>query len=52
MTSYRKISTLLEENHSLSVSFNSVKRILDDYEMMKREERNRKRRKTTKTETV
>ena len=50
MTSYRKISTLLEENHSLSVSFNSVKRILDDYEMMKREERNRKRRKTTKTD--
>ena len=45
--SYMKISNLLMTNNDLSVSFNSVKRILDDVKMKKREERNRKRRKST-----
>ena len=45
--SYMKISKLLEDENNLSVSFNSVKRILDDVKMKKREERNRKRRKST-----
>jgi DNA invertase Pin-like site-specific DNA recombinase len=43
--SYRKISTLIKEEHNLSISFNSVKRILEDVVRIKREERNRKRRK-------
>ena len=45
--SYMKISNLLMTNNDLSVSFNSVKRILDDVKMKKREERNRKRRRST-----
>ena len=48
--SYMKISKLLEDEHNLSVSFNSVKRILDDVKDEKRESRNRRRRK--KLETV
>jgi len=43
--SYRKISALIKEEHNLSISFNSVKRILEDVLRIKREERNRKRRK-------
>ena len=43
--SYRKISALLKEEHNLSISFNSVKRILEDVVRIKREDRNRKRRK-------
>jgi hypothetical protein len=43
--SYRKISALIQEEHNLSISFNSVKRILEDVVRIKREERNRKRRK-------
>ena len=43
--SYRKISALIKEEHNLSISFNSVKRILEDVVRIKREERNRKRRK-------
>ena len=43
--SYMKISKLLEDEHNLSVSFNSVKRILDDVKDEKRESRNRRRRK-------
>ena len=48
--SYMKISKLLEDENNLSVSFNSVKRILDDVKDEKRESRNRRRRK--KLETV
>jgi hypothetical protein len=40
-----KISALIKEEHNLSISFNSVKRILEDVVRIKREERNRKRRK-------
>jgi len=43
--SYRKISALIKEEHNLSISFNSVKRILEDVVRIKRENRNRKRRK-------
>ena len=43
--SYRKISALIKEEHNLSISFNSVKRILEDVVRIKREDRNRKRRK-------
>ena len=43
--SYSKISALIKEEHNLSISFNSVKRILEDVVRIKREERNRKRRK-------
>ena len=38
--SYRKISTLIKEEHNLSISFNSVKRILKDVARIKSEERN------------
>ena len=43
--SYMKISKLLHDENNLSVSFNSVKRILDDVKDEKRESRNRRRRK-------
>ena len=43
--SYRTISRRLVDEHNLVVSHNSVQRILDDVVFMKREERNRKRRK-------
>ena len=42
--SYRKISERLGSDHGLIVSHNTVHRILDDVVLMKREERNRKRR--------
>ena len=45
--SYMKISKLLEDEHNFSVSFNSVKRILDDVKDEKRESTNRRRRKKT-----
>ena len=47
--SYMKISKLLEDEHKVSVSFNSVKRILDDVKDEKRESRNRRRRKRIET---
>ena len=47
--SYMKISKLLQDEHNLSVSFNSVKRILDDVMDEKRESRNRRRRKRIET---
>ena len=43
--SYRTISRRLVEEHNLVVSHNTVHRILDDIVLMKREQRNRKRRK-------
>ena len=43
--SYRTISRRLKEEHNLVVSHNTVHRILDDIVLMKREQRNRKRRK-------
>ena len=43
--SFRTISRRLVEEHNLVVSHNTVNRILDDIVLMKREERNRKRRK-------
>ncbi len=43
--SYMKISKLLLQEHNLSVSFNTVKRILDDVKVEKRNMRNMKRRK-------
>ena len=45
--SYMKISKLLQDEHNLSVSFNSVKRILDDVKDEKRNMRNMKRRKSS-----
>ena len=45
--SYMKISKLLEDEHNISVSFNSVKRILDDVKDEKRNKRNMERRKST-----
>ena len=45
--SYMKISKLLEDEHNLSVSFNSVKRILDDVNDEKRNKRNLERRKSS-----
>ena len=42
--SYRKISARLKEENNMIVSHNTVHRILDDVVLMKREERNRKRR--------
>ena len=43
--SYRKISKLLQEKNEISMSYQTVNRILGDVEFMKREERNSKRRK-------
>jgi len=43
--SYRTISRRLDDEHNMVVSHNTVHRILDDIVFMKREERNRKRRK-------
>jgi len=43
--SYRTISRRLEDEHNMVVSHNTVHRILDDIVLMKREQRNRKRRK-------
>ncbi len=43
--SYRTISRRLEDEHNLVVSHNTIQRMLDDIVLMKREERNRKRRK-------
>lgn len=42
-----KISKLLLEKHNISVSYNTINRIVEDVEMERRERRNRKRRKTT-----
>jgi len=43
--SFRKIEKVLKEEYDHSVSHASVKRILEDVEIFRREERNRKRRK-------
>ena len=43
--SYMNISKLLKDNHNISISYNTVNRILDDVVRMKREGKNRKRRK-------
>ena len=45
--SYMKISKLLQDENNLSVSFNSVKRILDDVKDEKRNKRNMERRKNS-----
>ena len=45
--SYMKISKLLQDENNLSVSFNSVKRILDDVKDEKRNKRNIERRKNS-----
>jgi len=47
--SYRTISRRLVEEHNLVVSHNTVQRILDDIVLMKREQRNRRRRKRIET---
>ena len=47
--SSRYISSRLKEDRGLNVSHNTVQRILDDVVLMKKEERNRKRRKTLKS---
>ena len=47
--SYRKISALLKEENNMIVSHNTVHRILDDIALMKREQRNRRRRKRIET---
>ena len=47
--SYRTISRRLKEEHNLVVSHNTVHRILDDIVLMKREQRNRRRRKRIET---
>ena len=41
----RTISNLLKEEHNISINYNTVKRTLDDAVLMKKEEKNRKRRK-------
>ena len=43
--SFRKIEKVLKEEYDHSFSFMTVKRILEDVEIFRREERNRKRRK-------
>ena len=43
--SFRKIEKVLKEEYDHSVSYKSVQRILEDVEIFKKEERNRKRRK-------
>ena len=43
--SFRKIEKVLKEEYDHSVSFMTVKRILEDVEILKKEERNRKRKK-------
>ena len=47
-----EISRVLESEHGLKIHRTSIPNILKDIELMKRERRNRKRRKSTKTETV
>ena len=47
--SYRTISRRLKEEHNMVVSHNTVHRILDDIVLMKREQRNRRRRKRIET---
>ena len=42
--SLRKISTLLNEEHNIKVNHNTIKKTLEDVDIMKREERNMKRR--------
>ena len=42
--SLRKISTLLNEEHNIKVNHNTIKKTLEDVEIMKRDERNMKRR--------
>ena len=44
-----KISTLLKNEHNISVSYKTIGRILEDIEMEKRESRNRRRRKRIET---
>ena len=46
-----KISTLLENEHNISVSYKTIGRILEDIEMEKRESRNRRRRKNITSST-
>ena len=43
--SFRKIEKVLREEYDHSVSYVTVKRILEDVEILKKEERNRKRKK-------
>ena len=43
--SFRKIEKVLKEEYDHSVSYRTVQRILEDVEIFKKEERNRKRRK-------
>ena len=45
--SYMKISKLLEDQNNISISYISVKRILDDVKDEKRNKRNMERRKST-----
>ena len=40
--SFRKIEKVLKEDYNHSVSYRTVQRILEDVEIFKREERNRK----------
>ena len=47
--SYRTISRRLKEEHNMVVSHNTVHRTLDDIVLMKREQRNRRRRKRIET---
>ena len=47
-----EISRVLESEHGLKIHRTSIPNILKDIELRKKEIRNRKRRKTTKTETV
>ena len=50
--SFRKISELVETEEGVKISYVGVKRLLEEIEPLRKFERNRKRRKTTKTETV
>ena len=42
----RTIANRLKEEHNISINYNTVQRILNDVVFMKKEDRNRKRRKS------
>ena len=47
-----EISRILDSEHGLKVHRTSIPKVLKDFDLRKREERNRRRRKSSKTESV
>ena len=47
-----KISKLLESEHGIKVHSSNIPKVLKDHDLRIREERNRRRRKTSKTESI